>query len=429
MANRKPLLYALLAALCYGISAPVSKLLLAEAPPVFMASLLYIGAGAGMGIIGLARGPQPRETRLGKKELPYTAAMVALDILAPILLMLGLASTTAATAALLNNFEIVATAVIALVFFKESVPKKMWIAIAFIVAASILLTVEDFTSLSFSTGSVFILLACVCWGIENNCTRALSAKDPLQIVVVKGLGSGLGALCIALVFFKEAVPKMMWIAIAFIVAASILLTVQDFTSLSFSTGAVLILLACVCWGIENNCTRALSDKDPLQIVVVKGLGSGLGALCIALAAGESLPPTRVIVIALFLGFVAYGLSITFYILAQRHLGAARTSAFYAFAPFIGAGISFAIFREMPTILYGIALALMCAGAYFASSEKHRHWHTHQAIAHEHAHRHDDGHHSHTHENPADGEHIHTHTHTGQRHRHAHSHDLHHLHAP
>lgn len=312
---KKPILYAILAALCYGISAPISKLLLVEISPTFMAALLYVGAGAGMTIVNLfrSRAAKASEDKLTKKELPYTIAMVALDIAAPILLMVGLTMTTSATASLLNNFEIVATTIIALGFFKEAIAKKMWLAIAFIVAASVLLTVNDFGNLSFSLGSVFVLLASVCWGIENNCTRALSSKDPLQIVVVKGFGSGLGALIIALVI------------------------------------------------------------------------------------GEKLPPLSAIAVALLLGFVAYGLSIYFYILAQRHLGAARTSAFYAFAPFIGAGFSFVIFRELPSVAFVIALVLMCIGAYFAASERHKHFHFHGELGHAHTHTHDDGEHVHAHE--------------------------------
>lgn len=344
--KKNAILYAILAALCYGISAPFSKLLLLEVPPTFMAALLYIGAGFGMGIISLLRGKEARakEAKLTRKELPYTIAMVALDIAAPILLMIGLNMTTSATASLLNNFEIVATTVIARVFFKELIPKRMWLSIAFIVVASALLTVSDFRNLSFSMGAVFVLLASICWGIENN------------------------------------------------------------------------------------CTRALSSKDPLQIVVVKGFGSGVGALAIALAIREKLPPLPATLIALLLGFVAYGLSIYFYILAQRYIGAARTSAFYAFAPFIGAAVSFVVFRELPSVSFVIALLLMCVGAFFAASERHKHFHFHGQLTHEHGHRHDDGHHDHTHDGSVIGAHTHAHTHEAVSHNHTHTSDLHHSHS-
>jgi drug/metabolite transporter (DMT)-like permease len=341
-----PILYAILAALCYGISSPVAKLLLEDMPPTFMASMLYLGAGLGMVAINLFRGRQTsdREARITKKELPYTVAMVALDIAAPIFLMLGLTMTTSATASLLNNVEIVATALIALVAFKEAIGKRMWLAIGFITVSSVILSVEDFGSLTFSLGSVFVLLACVCWGVENNCTSRLSLKDPLQIVMIKGIGSGSGAFLIAML-----------------------------------------------------------------------TGGGTANLLY-------------IVIALLLGFVAYGMSIYFYIFAQRSLGVARTSAFYAFAPFIGVGLSFLVFREAPTLSFLIALAVMMVGAYLAAFERHEHEHAHEQTEHEHRHSHSDEHHNHLHEPPIVGEHSHAHVHTAQTHSHIHSPDLHHAHS-
>lgn len=177
--------------------------------------------------------------------------MVALDIAAPIFLMLGLSRTASANVSLLNNFEIVATSLIALVVFKEAVSRRLWLAIGLITLSSVVLSLED---------------------------------------------SG---------------------------------------SFQFSGGSLLVLLACVCWGFENNCTRMMSDSDPLEIVVVKGFGSGLGSLVIAFAAGEAFPAPKWIPAIMFLGFVSYGLSIFFYVYAQRTLGAALTSAFYAVAPLSG----------------------------------------------------------------------------------------------
>jgi drug/metabolite transporter (DMT)-like permease len=340
-----PVFCAILAAVFYGISVPAAKLLLYDMPPIFMASLLYLGAGMGMTAINLVQNKQTRkkEARITRKELPYTAAMIALDIAAPILLMIGLSMTTSATASLLGNFEIVATTAIALVVFKEAIGKRMWLAIALITASSMILSIEDFSNLKFSLGAVFVLLGCISWGIENNCTRMLSLKNPMQIVVIKGIGAGFGSLLIT----------------AF-------------------TG-----------GISTNI------------------------LYIALS--------------LLLGFVSYGLSIYLYIFAQRSLGAARTSAFYAFAPFIGSGLSFIIFREAPAISFLIAFAVMTTGAYLAAFEKHDHEHDHALIEHEHRHDHSDGHHNHLHEPSVIGEHSHLHTHEPLKHSHKHTPDLHHLH--
>lgn len=283
------------------------------------------------------------EATMTMKELPYIIGMILLDIAAPILLMLGLTLTTASNTSLLNNFEIVATTMIALFIFKETIGKRVWIAIILITTSSIVLSLQDLSSLSFSIGSLFVLLASIAWGFENNCTRMLSLKDPLQIVVVKGFGSGIGSLVI---FF----------------------TLQGFYFNSYF-----------------------------------------------------------ISLALLLGFVAYGLSIFLYIKAQRHLGAARTSAYYATAPFIGVFISWIVLQEPITTTFSVALAIMLLGTYFAVSEDHHHTHVHTLMTHEHKHNHHDGHHTHHHDENVHGEHTHVHTHEAIAHAHAHTPDLHHRH--
>jgi drug/metabolite transporter (DMT)-like permease len=344
--NNSAMILAILAAALYGISSPVSKILLIQVPPTLMAAMLYLGAGLGMLIVNFFRtisGHAVQEARLTRRELPWIVAMIVLDIAAPVFLMLALTRTTAANASLLNNFEIVATAIIALMFFKEAIGRRMWLAIALITSASIILSIEDASSFSFSIGSVFVLLACVCWGVENNCTRMLSLKDPLQIVVIKGFGSG------------------------------------------------------------------------------------IGSLIIALSVGQTSRRYLYLALALLLGFVAYGLSIYFYILAQRTLGAARTSAYYAVAPFIGVLLSILIFGQKLTGSFIAASVTMVIGAYFAAVEYHRHSHLHEAIFHEHRHSHQDGHHSHKHEGEIAGEHSHAHTHAPMEHTHKHTPDLHHRH--
>ena len=192
---------AVLAAALYAVNSPFSKLLLEYMPSTLMAGFLYIGAGVGMGVIALirkVRKTDAAEEKITKADLPYTIAMIVLDIAAPIFLLLGLSFTTAANASLLNNFEIVATALIALAVFGEKISPRLWVGILFVTASCALLSFEDITSLDFSLGSLFILLASVCWGVENNCTRKLSSKDPLQIVLLKGIFSGLGSVCIGL---------------------------------------------------------------------------------------------------------------------------------------------------------------------------------------------------------------------------------------
>ena len=277
--NRKTraILGALLAAFLYALNIPASKALLTQVGPVMMASLLYLGAGVGMTALS-AVNKGAREASLTRQELPYVIGMIVLDMAAPICLMLGLKTVSPAHAALLNNFEIVATALIALLLFKERVSGVMWGAIG------------------------LITLACV------------------------------------------------------------LLSWDGAHSLRFSGGSLLVLAACACWGLENNCTRVLSKKSAAQIVILKGIFSGLGSLVVALLVGESLPPLSSALPALLLGFVSYGLSIFFYVRAQRDLGAARTSAYYSVNPFIASILSLVLFSEPLAKTYFPALAVMAAGA-------------------------------------------------------------------
>ncbi len=207
--QKTAIFWAILAAGLYALNAPVSKLLLEEVPPTMMAALLYLGAGIGLALVRLVQrmtGKGKKEAPLTKKDMPYTVGMVVLDIAAPIFLMVGLTMTTAANASLLNNFEIVATAVIALFIFREAISRRLWLAIVLVTISSAILSVEDVTSFTFSYGSIFVLLACVCWGLENNCTRMISHKDPLEIVVIKGFGSGLGSLVLAFFLKENALP-------------------------------------------------------------------------------------------------------------------------------------------------------------------------------------------------------------------------------
>lgn len=249
----KAIIYALFAALFYAINVPVSKILLRTVGPTSMAALLYLGAGLGIAALSVFRKKDRNKSqRLTRKDLPYVIGMIVLDVAAPIFLMLGISYGSSANASLLGNFEIVATTVIALCIFKEAVSKRLWIAISLITLSSIILSFEGTESLQFSYGSLFVLLATVCWGFENNCTRNISSKDTYEIVTVKGIFSGLGSLVIAF-SRREAFPGIGYIAAAII-----------------------------------------------------------------------------------LGFVAYGLSIFLYVRAQNTLGAAKTSAYYAVAPFVGA---------------------------------------------------------------------------------------------
>ena len=195
-------------------------------------------------------------------------------------------------------------------------------------------------------------------------------------------------------------------------------------------GALGVLAACALWGVDNNFTRNISAKNPLIIVAVKGLGAGLFSLILALMVWQPLPNIWAGLGAMALGSVSYGLSISLFIWALRDLGAARTSALFSSAPFIGSLLSFWLLREAVDLQFLLALPLMLAGTALLMTERHAHYHHHDFLFHEHRHRHDDDHHQHQHapdEIPASGWHSHPHEHQPRTHEHPHTPDLHHRH--
>ena len=328
----KAIMFAFLAAVFYAINVPISKVLLQHVGPTTMAALLYLGAGIGIGMMSLFnKKDREKAESLTKVDLPYIVGMIVLDIAAPIFLMLGISYGSSANASLLGNFEIVATTVIALILFKEAVTKRLWLAIGLITLSSILLSFEGTDSFHFSYGSLLVIIATVCWGLENNCTRELSSKSTYQIVMLKGLCSGLGALVIALVK-KESFP-------------------------------------------------------------------GIGYIAIALA----------------LGFVAYGLSIFMYVRAQNVLGAAKTSAYYAVNPLIGALLAFVFLSESLSWMYVIALIVMVVGSALVVVDTLIRQHDHE---HQHTFTHTHGGSTHTH--TVRHSHVHKHYLTEEKHRHRHS---------
>ena len=170
---------------------------------------------------------------------------------------------------------------------------------------------------------------------------------------------------IAAIVYKEHINGRLWAGIALITAAAVMISLER-NSLSFSRGSILVLLASLCWGFENNATRMMSSKSPMEIVILKGLFSGSGAIVIALLDHEAVPAAGMLVSALILGFVSYGLSVYLYVYAQRFIGAARTSACYAVNPFIGAFLSLLLFRTALPGMFFIALAVMALGTFLVS---------------------------------------------------------------
>ena len=339
---------ALASAGLFGVSAPLAKLLLGEGvSPWMLAGLLYLASGFGLLIWRLgssALGVPRHEAPLRRADLPWLAAVVVSGgAIGPVLLMYGLAQTSASSASLLLNLESLATMAIAWIAFRENVDRRLLIG-----AAAILL------------GGVVLA-----WSGEAG-------------------GFGLGSLA--------------------------------------------IVGACVAWGVDNNLTRKLSSADPIQITMIKGLAAGSVNLTIAIAGGSMIPGVEMIGAAALIGFFGYGVSLVFFVIGLRHLGAARTGAYFSTAPFIGAVASILLFDEPLTPQLLAAGALMAVGLYLHLTEAHDHEHDHPEIEHEHRHVHD-LHHQHPH---ADGvslhePHSHRHSHASLRHSHPHFPDLHHRH--
>ncbi len=205
------ILQALLAAIFFGASAPIAKLLLGDnIAPIFLAAFLYLGSGTGISLVKLIQRMRSKEVEAGIKlpDIKWLAgAIISGGILAPIILMISLQNTSASTASLLLNFEGVGTTVIALLFFKEAISRRAWIAIIVITLASIFLSTNFSSGFGLSFGALGIILACMLWGLDNNFTRNISGKDPLAIVAWKGLVAGTFSFFLAF-FLGDQLPSL-----------------------------------------------------------------------------------------------------------------------------------------------------------------------------------------------------------------------------
>lgn len=339
---------ALLAAMLFGASTPLAKLLLDDVTPVLLAGLLYLGSGIGLFLWWLLRrraAADRRESGLGRHDLPWLAgAVLTGGIVGPVLLMLGLAHLPAASASLLLNLEAVFTALLAWFVFRENFDRRIALAMLLIVAGGVVLSAPSAAGWQASWWSIAVAGACLAWALDNNLTRKLSAGDPVQVAGIKGMVAGF-----------------------------------------VNTG-------------------------------------------IALASGDALPAVSVTLAAAVVGGLGYGVSLVLFVLALRHLGSARTGAYFSTAPFIGAALSMVLLHETPPAAFWLAAAFMAAGVWLHLAERHEHLHTHEPLAHDHRHSHD-AHHQHVHDFPwNDTEpHAHFHGHAALRHGHPHYPDIHHRH--
>jgi drug/metabolite transporter (DMT)-like permease len=346
---------ALVAALLFGASTPVAKLLVGEIAPLLLAGLLYLGSGVGLGLLLLLRrlkhatGPAPATA--APEPMPMTraewgwllGAIVAGGMAGPALLMLGLARVDAAPAALLLNLESVFTALIAWLVFKENADRRIVVGMLAIVGGGALL--------SWSPGAA-----------------------------------------------------------------------------RFAPGALLIVAASLCWAVDNNLTRKVSTRDAMVVACLKGLLAGAANTAIALLGGAAWPAWPALAGSLLVGWVGYGLSLSLFVVALRHLGAARTGAYFSVAPLFGVVTALMLWPALPGPALWVAAALMAFGVWLHVRERHVHAHTHEPLEHSHRHRHD-AHHAHVHAFDWDGRepHTHPHRHDALRHRHAHVPDIHHRH--
>ena len=335
-------LWALLAAVLFGISTPLVQHAGVGLGAFGTAALLYAGAAA-MGM--LSRRPIEREARLARGDLPRLLAMAGFGaVIGPVALAWGLQHTSGTSASLMLTLEALFTAVLAWRLYHEAIGARVWMAMALLLSGAAVLVLDQ------------------------------------------GRSGG----------------TQLW-------------------------GLLAVLLATAAWGVDNTLSRALAERDPGQVVLAKALLGAAATGVLAVVSGESMPAFGAALALFAIGASGYGLSLRFYLLAQRAFGAARTGSVFAFAPFIGAALAVALGDRSAGALMALGSGLMLAGVLLHLAESHAHEHEHEALEHEHAHRHDDGHHDHVHDTMPAGEHSHRHPHRPLRHVHPHVPDAHHAH--
>jgi drug/metabolite transporter (DMT)-like permease len=346
---QKGVMVALASAALFGVSTPLAKVLVGAVSPLLLAGLLYAGSGLGLSLLLAARrGWTSQKSSLSlprRGDWKWLAGAIFLGgVVAPVALTYGLVTTAASTASLLLNLEVAFTALLAWFLFHENFDRRVMAGMTCIVAGGLIL--------AWTPG-----------------------------------GHG------------EASPRM-----------------------------ALIVLACLCWAIDNNLTRRVSAGDAVLIAGLKGLVAGAVNLGLGLLLGQKLPPIGVLGIAMSVGFLGYGVSLALFVRALRDLGTARAGAYFSVAPFFGAALAVMMQGDSITFQLIAAGLLMAAGVWLHVTERHGHQHVHEPQQHTHAHSHDE-HHQHSHDFEWDGRepHVHPHLHTTLVHTHPHYPDLHHRH--
>ena len=340
--------YGIASAVLFGVSTPLAKTLVGSIQPLWLAALLYLGAGLGLLMVLGARWVSSTDSPVAlpiARDWTWIGMAIGLGgVVGPIALMYGLTLTTAASASLLLNLEAVLTALLAWFLFRENFDRRIALGMLVIVAGATLLTVTP-----------------------NG-----------------GQGSALGSL--------------------------------------------LVAVACLCWALDNNLTRKVSASDAVVLAALKGLVAGSVSASLALALGIPVPSFPSVASAAAVGFLGYGVSLVLFILALRHLGTARTGAYFSIAPFFGAVVAVLAGQDTVTWPLVAAATLMALGVWLHVSEHHAHEHRHEPLVHTHAHAHDE-HHGHEHPDGRNGSrpHVHEHAHAPLTHSHPHYPDVHHRH--
>lgn len=257
------------------------------------------------------------------------------------------------------------------------------------------------------------------WGLQRTSGTSASLMLTLEALFTAVLARRL---------YRETMDGRVWAAMALLLAGGMVLVLaQGRAGGAQLWGLLAVLLATAAWGVDNTLSRVLAERDPGQVVMAKAVLGTTATTLLALVLGEPLPSTQVAFALLGIGASGYGLSLRFYLLAQRAFGAARTGSVFAFAPFIGAAFAVALGDRSASTMMAIGSVLMLAGVALHLAESHGHEHDHEALEHEHAHRHDDGHHDHGDDSMPAAEHSHWHRHSPLRHQHPHVPDAHHGH--
>lgn len=257
------------------------------------------------------------------------------------------------------------------------------------------------------------------WGLQHTSGTSASLMLTLEALFTATLAWRL---------YGETMDRRVWMAMLLLLAGGMALVMdQGLQGGVQLLGLLAVLLATVAWGVDNTLSRGLAERDPSQVVMAKAMLGAMATASLAVASGEPLPSGSAALGLFAVGATGYGLSLRFYLLAQRAFGAARTGSVFAFAPFIGAAVAFGFGERSAGWLMLLGGGFMLAGVLLHLAESHGHEHTHEALGHEHAHNHDDGHHPHTHDVMPRGSHSHWHMHDPITHAHPHAPDVHHQH--